>query len=124
MTDRDAPSPAWQRQRDPLVAGVLATSVLALVIVAADADVAMRPLVVFLFLILGPGLAVTGFLRLADAATEIAVALPLSLAIDALVAGALNLGSWRPGAAVVASAIVASGALALQLRHRLAGVGR
>ncbi len=74
-------------------------------------------------LLLGPGLAVTGFLRLADPATEIAVAVPLSLALDALVAGALNLGSWRPGAAVVATAVVASVALAFQLRRRLAGVG-
>ena len=120
----DAPAPAWHRQRDGLVVGVLAVSVVALGTVAADADVALRPLAVFLFLLLGPGLAVTGFLRLADPATEIAVAVPLSLALDALVAGVLNLGSWRPGAAVVVTAAAASVALAVQLRHWLTGVRR
>jgi uncharacterized membrane protein YwaF len=126
VTNRNARSPSgWQRQRLLLVAGVLAISVLALMILAADADVAVRPLVVFAFLVLGPGLAVTGFLSFADPGTELAVAVPLSLALDALIAGIMSLiGQWQPNTALVLSAAFASGALALQLQRSVTGVGR
>ena len=125
MRGRHAPSSAWPRQRGFLAAAVLANAVVALAIVAADADVALRPFVVFAFLVIGPGLAVTGFLDLREAGTELAVAVPLSLAIDAVVAGALSLADqWRPTTALVASAAAASAALALQLWRNPTGVGR
>jgi uncharacterized membrane protein YwaF len=126
VTKRDAGSTSGrQRQRLSLVAGVLAISILALVILAADADVAVRPLIVLAFLVLGPGLSVTGFLRFADPGTELAVAIPLSLALDALIAGIMSLvGQWEPNTALVVSAAFASGALALQLQQTVNGVGR
>jgi hypothetical protein len=123
VTKRDAGSTSgWQRQRLSLVAGVLAISILALVILAADADVAVRPLIVLAFLVLGPGLSVTGFLGFADPGTELAVAIPLSLALDALIAGIMSfVGQWEPNTALVVSAAFASGALALQLQQTVVG---
>ncbi|HLM65785.1 MAG TPA: hypothetical protein VK306_15930 [Acidimicrobiales bacterium] len=124
--NRDARSSVWQSQRSWLVAAVLALSILVMEMVAADADLPFRPLVVFAFLVLGPGLAVTGFLRLADPGTELAVAVPLSLALDAVVAGVMSLiDAWQPTTGLVLSAVCTSVALALQLLQRMViGVGR
>jgi hypothetical protein len=60
-----------------------------------------------------------------DAIGDTGLALVLPLALDAVVAGTLNLvDSWRPETAFVASAAVASAALALQLWRSPIGVGR
>ena len=112
----DRRPPDWRSRRRPLVAVVLAAAILAAVLVASDSGFALRPFVVFLFLVLGPGLAVTGFLRLNEPATELAVAIPLSLALDVAVAAGMSLATaWHPDLALIGSVLVAGAALALQL---------
>ena len=113
-----APSPGWQRQRRFLVVAVLADAILAAIIVALAASPPFRPLVVFVFLVLGPGLAVTGFLRFGDPGTELAVALPLSMALDTVIAGLMSLtGEWQPHTALMCSVAGTIAALGLQLRQ-------
>jgi hypothetical protein len=106
---------SW-RWRPHLILAVLADAVLAGVLVTAGAGTMLRAFAVFLFLVLGPGLAVTGFLRLHDPATELALAIPLSLAVDVGVAAGMSMATaWRPNVALVGSVIIAGAALALQL---------
>jgi hypothetical protein len=121
MTDGQSPNghpPGWRFRRRPLVVAVLLDAVLAGVLLAAGSGIALRPFVVFLFLVLGPGLAITGFLRLHDPATELALAIPLSLALDVAVAAGMSLAiAWRPDLALLGLVLVVGAALALQL-HR------
>jgi hypothetical protein len=109
--------PEWWPGRRLLILAVFADSVAAGVLVASGTGDLLRPVLVFVFIVLGPGLAVTGFLRLRDPVTELAIAIPLSLALDLAVAGVMTLSSaWRPDAGLVVSVLITVVALALQLR--------
>jgi hypothetical protein len=103
-----------------LVVAVLLDAVLAGALVWAGTTIPLRAVAVFVFLVLGPGLAVSGFLRLHDPATELALAIPLSLALDVAVAAGMSLAvAWRPSLALLGSVVVAGAALAVQLyRYR------
>jgi hypothetical protein len=82
MTDAPAPDRqplGWRSQRRLLVLAVLADAVLAAALVAADSGVFLRPVTVFVFLVLGPGLAITGFLGLHEPATELAIVRPSAI---------------------------------------------
>ncbi|HEU0113475.1 MAG TPA: hypothetical protein VFQ80_02300, partial [Thermomicrobiales bacterium] len=62
----------------------------------------LRLAVVFWFLFICPGMAVVRLLGLRDHVTELTLALALSLALDAIVAGAmLYLGMWSPAATLM-----------------------
>jgi len=114
----DRPPSHWRSRRRPLVVATLAAALLAGVLVATGSGFALRPFVVFMFLVLGPGLAITGFLRLHDLATELGLAIPLSLALDVAIAAGMSLATaWRPDLALIGSALLTGAALALQL-HR------
>lgn len=121
MTDARSPNghpPDWRFRRRPLVVAVLIDAILVGVLAAAGSGTGLRPFVVFLFLVLGPGLAITGFLRLHDPATELALAIPLSLALDVAIAAGMSLATaWRPDLALLGSVLVTGAALALQLQR-------
>lgn len=86
--------------------------------VAADLPV-LRPLLVLGAMLLVPGAAVLTRLRVPDALSGVALAIGLSLALDALLAAALAaVGLWDP---LVAGAVVA-GAAALVLAADLRAV--
>jgi hypothetical protein len=128
MTDADSPARQpldWRLRRRVLVFAVLVDAVLAAVLVAADFGIVLRPVTVFVFLVLGPGLAITGFLGLHEPATELAIAVPLSLALDVAVAAGMSVATaWHPDLALIGSMLLAGTALALQLRrpgHRSEG---
>jgi hypothetical protein len=74
--------PVW-----PWVVGVSA-AVTAL-IVYADLEFALRPVVVLWFLLVCPGMALVRPLRLGDSGSELAIAIALSLALDTIVAGSM-----------------------------------
>lgn len=66
---------------------------------AAGGSSALRTLLAVWFLLLCPGLALTGLLRLEDAWAELTLAIALSVALDTLIAGVmLYLGVWSPPA--------------------------
>jgi hypothetical protein len=107
---------SWRWRRRYVVLAVLADAAVAGVLVATGTGTVLRAFAVFLFLVLGPGLAVTGFLRLHDPATELALAIPLSLALDVGVAAGMSLATaWRPNVALVGSVLITGAALTLQL---------
>src|SRR5229473_1115431 len=63
----------------------------------AFTDTALRPIVVFWFLFVCPGMVLVRFLRLNEPIVEWTLALALSFAIDAIVAGILlYAGRWSP----------------------------
>ena len=112
----------WSRSRWPatrlrLMTVTLAFAVLADVLVALDTGGLLRPLVVFIFLLSGPGLAFTGFLRFDGIVSEIVVAAPLSMALGVVVATAMSsVQMWRPDIAVMCMSTGVVAVLALQLR--------
>jgi hypothetical protein len=60
-------------------------------------DIAIRPYIVFWFLVVCPGMVLVRFLRLKEPVVEWTLALALSFAIDALVVGIqLYAGRWSP----------------------------
>jgi hypothetical protein len=66
-----------------------------------DAESWMRAVESVLFLLVGPGLAVTRMLRLGEAMTEVTIAIATSLGIETAVATALLVtGFWSPGTAL------------------------
>jgi len=95
------PSSGWTTYRRWLAAVLLVDALLVAAFVALDAGVAIRPLAVFLLVLLGPGLGFTGFLDMQDALAELAVAVPISLACDVFLAGLISVvGAWEPDAAL------------------------
>jgi hypothetical protein len=75
---------------------------------------AVRAPVALAFLLVCPGFALTRLLRLGELATELTVALALSVALDAAVAGSLvYAGAWNPDVAfgVVLGVVVSCAAV-------------
>jgi hypothetical protein len=96
---------SWARLALVLVLAILCIAAAALV--ALDTGGVLRAALVFSFFVFGPGFALTGYVRLPDWLTEVAVAVPVSLALNAGVAAVMTFThSWRPGTALIVSAIV------------------
>jgi hypothetical protein len=118
----------WSRSRWPaprlrLMSVTLAFAVLTDVLVALDTGGLLRPFVVFIFLLSGPGLAFTGCLRFDSIVTEIVVAAPLSMALGVVVATAMSSAQlWRPDVALILMSTGVVAVLALQLRAQSVGL--
>lgn len=69
----------------PRLLGVALLGMVTLAIVMADWESPIRPTLTIMFLLFGPGLALTDLLEINDLAQRIAVAIGASLAIDTLV---------------------------------------
>jgi len=82
--------------------------------VVSSGTSSVRTLLIAWFLVVAPGLALIGLLRLRDVWLELALVPALSLAVDAIVAGTLSYtGLWSPAAAImILVAICVGGALA------------
>lgn len=64
-----------------------------------NTDIAVRPFIVLWFLFVCPGMALVRFFRLEELVVECILALALSFAVDAIVAGILlYAGRWSPTA--------------------------
>ncbi len=64
-------------------------------------DIAVRPFIVLWFLFVCPGMALVRFFRLEELVVEWILALALSFAIDAIVAGILlYAGRWSPNSPI------------------------
>ena len=76
-------------------------------------DIVVRPVVVFWFLFVCPGMVVIRFLRLKEPVVEWTLALALSFSIDAIVAGIqLYTGMWSPnGTLVILMSLCLGGAI-------------
>lgn len=109
-----------RRDRRFVVAAALVAGALADVLAAAGAGGPARPVAVLVFLVLGPGLAVTGFVRFDDVLSELVVAVPLSLAIGVMVSTAMSFArAWDTDVALLALTLAALAATAVQARrHR------
>jgi hypothetical protein len=102
---------------------IVASAVAAVAFVLIGWDHPLRSLVVLWFLCVIPGLAVLHPLELPDPVTGLALVVPLSLAIDALVAGILvYAGVWSPHLAIMIVAVLSIAALGLS--RPLASHGR
>jgi hypothetical protein len=77
-----------------LAAAVLLDTVLTEVLLVYHTGGHLRSIVVFVFLMLGPGLAVTGFLRINDLAQEMVIAAPLSIVLGGIPAIMAFGGVW------------------------------
>ena len=74
----------------------------------------IRIVLTFPFVLIGPGLAITMALRLRDPLFEVGLLVPVSLAIQTLLATSLvYLSAYEPPLVLVGSVIVALGALAI-----------
>lgn len=104
-----------------LLGAIAAAGVLAAILAAAGASGAPRAIVALPFLLIGPGLAWVRLLRLDDPMTELALAVTVNLALEAIVATALLVtGLWSPGLALammVAITLAASAAGFARLRN-------
>jgi len=98
---------------------VLAAGAMSSVLALTDADVPGRPLAVLVFLLLGPGLALTGFARFEDLLDELVVAVPLSVAIDVLVSTGMSFArAWNTDVALLVLTVAVAGATGAQERMR------
>ena len=80
-------------------------------------DIAVRPFIVLWFLFVCPGMALVRFFRLEELVVEWILALALSFAIDAIVAGILlYAGSWSPTATLGILMGISLGGAILQIR--------
>jgi len=76
----------------------------------------VRPYVVLPFLLVAPGLALVRLLRLGDLATELAVAIGLSLAVNGLAAGIMAYaGAWSAGGTLAAALTATSVAAGVEV---------
>lgn len=84
-------------------------------------DIAIRPIIVFWFLVVCPGMAVIRFLRLKEPVVEWTLAIALSFAIDALVASSqLYAGKWSPPVTLsIVIGISSIGALVQLVRYKV-----
>jgi hypothetical protein len=84
--------------------------------VAADLASPLRPILVFGFLLICPGMAFVRLLHLRDRFAELMLAVALSLAITTLVSEMLVLmGIWSPAGSVLAIVSIAIAGAVLQL---------
>jgi hypothetical protein len=76
----------------------------------------LRSLLVVWFLLVCPGMALVGLLPIGDGWRALTLALPLSAAIDIIVAGSmLYAGAWSPTWALLALSVLSIAGAALQL---------
>jgi hypothetical protein len=101
-------------------AAIIASGSAATVATLLDLHTAARAPLAFWFLLVCPGMALIRLLRLADPWQELTLALALSIALDAMVAGVLVYsGAWSAGAAVaILAGISLAGALGQLWRAR------
>jgi hypothetical protein len=101
--------------------GLIVLAVLALVAQAVDWSVPVRPIVVIVFVAVGPGLAVLRPFGLAGGWAGFGLVIAVSLALAMLVSGTmLYAGAWSPFASLVVLAVVTVAGAVVSL----AGVGR
>lgn len=91
---------------------VIALALAALAGVAFDALQPLRSVAVLPFVMIGPGLALTGLLRLSDPVLELTLVVALSFAVQTLVAMvAVYGGLWSPELVLVVCMAIVFGAL-------------
>jgi nucleoside recognition membrane protein YjiH len=93
---------------------IILSAAAAMLVMVSSVGSPLQPAVIFWFLLVCPGMAVTRLLRLKDGIVEITVAIALSIALDALVAEAMVLtAKWSPnwGLTVLAGLSVAGAVL-------------
>jgi hypothetical protein len=88
--------------------------------IAAD-ELPLREITVALFLAIGPGVAVMWLAGITDRVAQLALVVPVSLSIDALVVSIiLYLGIWSPELVMVLIVLLTVGAIALAPYERWA----
>lgn len=96
-----------------LVASALAINVLVL----ADIQTPLRPMLALWFLLVCPGMALVRLLRIRNFALELSLAVALSIALDALAAGSLLYARrWSPEASLIILGIISCAGAVAQLR--------
>ena len=94
---------------------IVSTGLLLTLIVAANLNSPLRPLVAFGFLLVCPGMAFVRLLHLTDHWVELGLAVPLSIALDTLIAEMLVLLKiWSLNGAVIVLVAISIGGAALQ----------
>jgi uncharacterized membrane protein len=80
-----------------------------------DSQFVLRPVVALWFLVICPGKALVGVLRISEKLTELTLAVALSLVIDAVVSEALiYVGLWSPKSSLAVIVAITMSGLALQ----------
>lgn len=94
---------------------IVSTGLLLTLIVAANLNSPLRSLVAFGFLLVCPGMAFVRLLHLTDRWVELGLAVPLSIALDTLIAEMLVLLKiWSLNGAVIVLVAISIGGAALQ----------
>ena len=110
------------RWNEVALATIIATGAVLTFAVVAD-NLPLREVVILTYLAVGPGAAIVWLARIADRATQLSLVVPLSLAVDALVAtGLLYAGIWSPTLAFAVVAAITLASVLLGVRERTAVV--
>ena len=110
-------APAWSNSRRRIVVAVLVDTLVAAVLMIMNLGGPVRVLSVFVFLVLGPGIAVTCLLPFDRVSTELVMAVTISLAFGALLATAASFtGQWHPTEIVTGSAVAVALSLGWAVR--------
>jgi hypothetical protein len=98
------------------LAVVLVSALAAAAVGLFGAVTPLRPLIIFWFLLICPGMALIRLLRLENLGAEWTLAVALSLALDAIVAaGMVYAGGWSPAGGLVTLIAISLGGAALQV---------
>jgi hypothetical protein len=95
---------AWARRWSPWLwpATILLSAAGIAVIFFAGVAAPARPFITLWFLLLCPGMALVRLLRVEGIATQLTLAIALSLVLDSLVAGVMvYTGTWAPAAGLI-----------------------
>ncbi len=109
----------WLWLRSPWLwpAAIALSAIAVVMVVFGNAPQPLRPVIAFWFLLVCPGMALVRLLRLKEALAEWILAIALSLAIEALVAGLMVFtGLWSPGAGLAALVVISLAGALLQLK--------
>jgi hypothetical protein len=103
-----------------IAAGALLTGFLFVI----DAESWLRAVLTVLFLLVGPGLAVTRMLHLGETVSEVTIAIATSLGMETAVATALLVtGFWSPGTALAVVIIITLACVVIPFGREGQGAG-
>ena len=110
-----------RRDEVALTAIIAIAAVLTFALVADNLP--LREVIILAYLAVGPGAAIVWLARITDRAMQLSLVVPLSLAVDALVAtGLLYAGIWSPTSAFAVVAAITLASVLLGVRPRTAVV--
>ncbi len=105
---------SWRSIGWPLI--IIFSAVAAMLVIVPNAESPLRPVLVFWFLLVCPGMAVIRLLRFKNGGMELTLAIASSIALDTIVAEAMVLTKhWSPDWGLVLLAVLSVAGAVLQI---------